>query len=218
MKVSHLILFLGVSLLSALGSCGTEAPPMGQALTERDSLPVMTVRGVSKLISDSGVVRYKIVAEEWLIYDKTTPPRQDFLKGIFLMRLDEQFNVDLFISADTAYCYDQKLWELRGRVRINNKKEGTKFSTEELFWDMQRREMYSHKYIRIVTPDRELEGNSFTSNEQLTRYTINWASGKMPMKTNPMKEDGTAQDATATDSLTTDSIGREAPRAKRSNS
>ncbi len=136
MKNRQILVFLHIIALLALGACGTEAPPMGAAIEERDSIPVMSVQGVSKLISDSGVVRYKIVAEEWLVYDRTKPPRQYFPKGIFLMRLDEKFSVDLFISADTAYCYDQNLWELRGRVRINNKAEGTKFSTDELFWDM----------------------------------------------------------------------------------
>ena len=46
-------------------SCGTEAPPMGNAVYNRDSLPVMITYGVSKLISDSGIVKYKIVSEEW---------------------------------------------------------------------------------------------------------------------------------------------------------
>lgn len=45
---------------------------MGARVVNRDSLPVMTTRGVSKLITDSGVVRYKIIAEEWRVYDRTT--------------------------------------------------------------------------------------------------------------------------------------------------
>lgn len=140
----------------------------------------MVTTGVSKLISDSGIIRYKIVAEEWEVYDQTSPPRQVFPKGIFLQRFDEKFHVDLSVTADTAYCYNQNLWELRGRVFVRNIKNET-FSTEELYWDMGKHEIYSHKHMHIVTPEEELEGNSFRSNEQMTDYVVSWASGLMPV-------------------------------------
>ncbi len=191
---------LAIPLLLALAtvSCGSEPPPMGEAIKERDSMAVMVTHGVSKLISDSGYVRYKIVAEEWLVYDKTKPPRQEFPKGIFLERYDDYFRVNLYITADTAYCYNQNLWELRGRVFIKNMENGTTFSTEELFWDMGKHQLYSNKYMHIVTPDRELEGNWFVSNERMTEYHIKQTSGFMPMP----KDDGPAAPAgEATDSM-----------------
>lgn len=43
---------------------------MGEAITERDSLPVMTTLGVTTLISDSGVTRYRVNTEEWMMYDR----------------------------------------------------------------------------------------------------------------------------------------------------
>ena len=46
---------------------------MADAITERDSLPVMDTRGVTTLISDSGVTRYRVNTEEWLIFDKKKP-------------------------------------------------------------------------------------------------------------------------------------------------
>lgn len=83
----------------------------------------MTTLGVSKLISDSGVIRYKVIAERWDIYDQTKPPRQEFPHGIFLQQFDEKFHVSLYLTADTAYCYNQTLWKLRGRVFARNAKE-----------------------------------------------------------------------------------------------
>ena len=171
---------LAVQAVCGVSSCTSEAPPMAAAITVRDSLPVMITKGVSKLISDSGVIRYKIVAEEWEVYDMTHPPRQVFPKGLFLERFDEKFNVDLHVTADTAYCYNQNLWELRGRVFVRNIR-GETFSTEELYWDMEKHEIYSHQYMRIVTPDDELEGNSFRANEQMTDYVVFWARGDMPV-------------------------------------
>ena len=65
----HRLLYclLGLFALSlSFSACDNGAPPSGSAVRNRDSLPVMVTYGVSKLISDSGVVRYKIISEEWL--------------------------------------------------------------------------------------------------------------------------------------------------------
>ena len=87
-------------------ACSNDAPPQDAAIVNREKLPIMVSHGVSKLISDSGINRYKVITEEWAIYDKTTPPRQDFLKGILLLRFDNKMKVDMQITADTAYWYD----------------------------------------------------------------------------------------------------------------
>lgn len=187
--------FLAGMLLTGLTTgCGPEAPPTGEAVQERDSLPVMTTLGVSKMISDSGVMRYKIVAEEWRVYDKTKPPRQTFPKGIFLTRFDEKLKVDLYITADTAYWYNQNLWEMRGRVFINNLTSQTTFATEELFWDMSRHEIYSNKHIHIVKPDEELEGNWFRSDENMNVYHVRRTSGFLPMPGRDKGEEAQAAD------------------------
>lgn len=200
---------MAISLLSGtLSGCGNDAPPMGEAVNNRDSLPVMVTRGVSKLISDSGIVKYKIVAEEWHVFDKTNPPRQVFPKGIFLERYNESFNVNLHITADTAYCYNQNLWELRGRVFIENEENGTTFSTELLYWNMGEHQFYSDKHMHIITPDRDLQGDWFVSNESMTRYEIRQTKGFMPLP---------ADNAPAGGAQTPDSaMQREAPRQQES--
>ena len=183
----------GVWLLLLL-SCGGEPPPMGEAVINRDSLPVMLTKGVSKLISDSGVIRYKIIAEEWEVYDKTQPPRQFFPKGIYLERYDKEFKVNLSITADTAYCFDQNLWKMRGRVVVENYEDGTKFTSDELYWDMAKHLLYSRRYFHIVTPDKDLEGNWFESDETLTKYHVKRTSGFLPMKENANDETNTKAD------------------------
>lgn len=184
----------GLSLVGFTTGCGPDAPPTGETIGTRDSLPVMTTFGVSKMISDSGVMRYKIVAEEWRVYDKTKPPRQTFPKGIFLTRFDEKLKVDLYITADTAYWYNQNLWEMRGRVFINNLATQTTFATEELFWDMNRHEIYSNKHIHIVKPNEELEGNRFRSDENMNVYHVQWTKGFLPMPGKGENEEAEAAD------------------------
>ncbi len=178
-------------------SCAGEEKKHASAVNELDSLPFMQSKGISTLISDSGVMRYKITAEEWDIYNSTNPPKWVFIKGLLLEKFDSTFHIDWFVQSDTAYCHNQKLWELRGRVVVRNQ-QGTVFTSEELFWDMDRHEMYSHLFMRIRTPERMIQGYNFRSNEQMTVYKIESSQGEAPFKD---KED----------TESTDSVMRTAP-------
>lgn len=209
LQATHALATVAATFLLALvaGACGNEAPPMGEAVKTRDSLPVMTTYGVSKLISDSGIIRYKIIAEEWRVFDRTQPPRQEFPKGLFLARFDEKFRTNLYITADTAFWYDQNLWEMRGNVFIKNLENETTFSTEELFWDMTRHKVYSNKYIHIVEPDQELEGNWFESDEKMNVYHVRKTKGYMPV---PQEGSDSGENGDSTVA-----VQREAPAAYR---
>lgn len=173
-----LSMLLGMVLVA---SCESDKPPIAPAIHKRDSIPVMTSYGVSKLISDSGVIRYKIVAEEWKVYDRTNPPRQTFEKGLLLEKFNQTFHVQMYITADTAYWYNQSLWELRGRVCVWNE-DGMIFHSELLYWDMNKHEFYSNKYSHLITPDKEIKGHSFHSNEQMTQYEVNITQASFPLQ------------------------------------
>ena len=160
-----------------LAACSEQHEHTAPAINDRDSVSVMTSYGVNTLISDSGVIKYKIVTERWDVNTVRQPTRWTFEKGIFMEQFDEQFHVEGYIYADTAWYYDQqKLWELRGRVRIRNV-NGMLFNSEELFWDGLRHEFYSHKFSRVVTPERTLEGTFFRSDEHMTRYEVSNSVG-----------------------------------------
>ena len=138
---------------------------------------MMTSYGVNTLISDSGVIKYRIVTERWDVNTIKNPPRWTFEKGIFMEQFDEKFHIEGYIQADSAWYYDQqKLWELRGRVYIRNV-NGLIFRSEELFWDGIRHEFYSHKFSRVVTPERTLEGTYFRSDEHMAHYEVSNSEG-----------------------------------------
>lgn len=179
-KSIRLLFVLACALSSLLSACSDSAPPSAEAIRVRDSAAVMTTYGVSKLISDSGLIRYKVVAEEWRIYDRTNPPRHSFPKGLLLERFDQKFHIEMFVTADTAYWYNQNLWELRGRVKVWNM-DGTVFTSQLLYWDMKTHEFYSNVYSHLITPDREVEGTSFRSDEQMRHYVINNSRAVFPI-------------------------------------
>ena len=170
--MSITIVFGAIVMLLLFSSCGGKKKELGEAITERDSLPSMATLGVVTYISDSGVTRYRMEAEEWLMYDRKRPSYWAFEKGVYLEQFDSLFNVDASIKADTAYFYDkQKLWKLMGNVDIKNRK-GERFNTELLYWNQATEKVYSDRFIRIEQPDRIITGYGFDSNQQMTIYQI----------------------------------------------
>ena len=186
------LLAIGICLLTV--ACEQPREHTAPAIHERDSVSMMTTYGVNTLISDSGVIKYRIVTERWDVNTIKQPTRWTFERGIFLEQFDEKFHIEGYIYADTAWYFDQiKLWELRGRVRIRNV-NGLVFRSEELFWDGLKHEFYSHKYSRVVTPERELEGTYFRSDEHMLHYEVTNSVGSFqsedlePEPEEPVKE------------------------------
>lgn len=177
MSIKHFsVIIMGLAAMTVV-SCQNAVEHTAPAVRPQDSVAVMTSYGVNTLISDSGVIKYRIVTERWEVNQTRNPSRWIFDKGLFLEQFDEKFHVQAYIQCDTAYYYDQKrLWELRSRVRILTK-DGLRFSSEELFWDENKHELYSHVFSRLVTPERTLQGSYFRSDERMTHYFVTNSKG-----------------------------------------
>ena len=180
MRSSLYSLFIGLVLLTAsyaMVSCSEEREHTAPAIPDRDSVPVMTTYGVNTLISDSGVIKYRIVTERWEINENRKPSRWTFNKGILLTQFDLKKHVVGYIQCDSAVYFDKdRRWELRGRVRILTA-QGLNFYSNELYWDERNHEMWSYSYSHLKTPDKELQGNWFRSDEQMTNYEIRQTKG-----------------------------------------
>lgn len=160
-----------------LVSCSDVKEHTAPPIYDRDSVSMMTSYGVNTLISDSGVIKYRIVTERWDVNTVKNPSRWTFEKGVFFEQFDEQFHVQAYIQADTAWYFDQKkLWHLRGRVRIRNI-NGLVYESEELFWDGLKHELYSNVFSKVVTPERSMEGTYFLSDERMRHYTVTNSKG-----------------------------------------
>lgn len=171
------IIIICVLLALFVSACQEAVEHTAPAIRDRDSASVMTSWGVNTLISDSGVIKYRIVTERWDVNAVKHPSRWTFDKGLFLEQFDEKFHIQAYIQCDSAYYYDQlHLWELRSRVRVRTK-EGLRFTSEQLFWDESRHELYSYVFSRLVTPERTLQGSFFRSDERMTHYLVTNSRG-----------------------------------------
>ncbi len=177
-----LFIFILISVIPCIFvSCAEDEIRYTDAIENRDSIPLLKSIGVSTLISDSGIVSYRLIAEEWFVYDKKEPAYWSFEKGLFMEKYDKSFKVEAYLHCDTAYYYyDSRIWELRGRVNVRNSR-GETFKTSILYWDQHEKRIYSDQYMEIKGIDRELSGYDFYSNEMMTDYEIHSSRAKFPI-------------------------------------
>ena len=168
-----------------LSSCGDDKLEVTDKKKSRESLPRLTAKNISTIISDSGITRYRITATEWKVFDKTQKPCWIFPKGISFERFDELYKVDAQMKSDKAIFLEQEsLWEFKGNVKAKNL-EGETFETEQLFWDERNERIYSDKKIKITQKTKIINGIGFESNPDLTQYVIRNPQGVIPLDETP---------------------------------
>lgn len=198
------ILLFFIFCSSFFSSCDNAKEHTAEAIRDEDSVAMMTSYGISTLISDSGIMRYRIIAERWEVNDNLNPPRWIFSRGLFLEQFDEKFHVETYIQADTAHYYNvKKLWHLWGNVRIRTV-DGLRFYSEELYWDQTRHELYSNMYSHLITPERELQGAHFTSDEHMKHYKITDTKGSFTRE--DFEKDNSSENVNLNENTAADSI------------
>ena len=169
-------------LLMAMGLiyCEEKEQTLLKGNFDPEKFATMTTTDVSTLISDSGVVRYKIESPVWYVYDQAKRPRWNFPKGLHLEKYNDMFRVEAEVKCDSAvYFKDEQLWRLDGYVEIVNI-AGEKFLTPQLYWDQRHQKLYSDSFIHIERQGRIIEGYGFTSNERMTNYEVLKVMGMFP--------------------------------------
>ncbi len=171
-----------LALAMFFSSCRKSEVKQAAESLPREQIAALITDSVTTLISDSGITRYRIETPQWLVYDKTEPPYQEFPKGVYLEQFDADLSVQASLKSDYAY-YDEtaQQWTLRGHVHALNLK-GEQFDTEELIWQQKTHRIFSDSSIIITRAKNIIEGVGFDSNEDMSKYTILNPTGVFPIE------------------------------------
>lgn len=179
----------------SLVSCGEEKHSYVPNAISGEYTPTMLTLDVNTFISDSGYTRYHITSPVWGMYEDAADPFWKFPEGIFLEQYDRYLNPSSSIRSDSAkYLSQKRIWRLDGNVVMVNT-AGDSFLTQQVYWNQVRREVYSDSFIHIVRSDRIIEGYGFTSNEQMTSYTVNKPTGIFPSARSPQAKPAAEEEA-----------------------
>ncbi len=179
--ISITVAFSAIVMLFFAWSCSDGKLEVAEETLKRDAIPVLKGHDVTTIISDSGVARYRITTQEWLVFDKVKDPYWLFPKGIHFERFTPDYKIDAHMTSKQAKYHETiALWEFNGDVEAKNL-QGELFQTQQLFWDENRKRIYSDKEIVITQHFKVIKGVGFESNSSLTRYIIRRPTGIIPI-------------------------------------
>jgi LPS export ABC transporter protein LptC len=181
MKAFSITVVLLATVILFLGAC-TSSLQNDAPKVDREMMPVLKSYGVTSVVSDSGVTRFRFNTPVWYVYDKAEEPFWDFPEGVHFEQFDTDLNVYAEVDADTAiYFTTQQKWTLSGNVKAKNV-AGELFESERIYIDQKTEKIYTDRFIKITQQQRVITGVGFESNHTLTQYTITKPQGIFPIE------------------------------------
>ena len=105
-------------------------------------------------------------------YGKIEEPYSDFEKGLDVYFFE---GVDMpkgqITSKYARYIENKKLWEVRDSVVAVNE-NGDILETEQLFWDEEKSEIYTDKFVKITQEDQIITGTGLVSDPRFSKWRI----------------------------------------------
>ena len=169
-------------------SCKNDIQQVKQVM-EEEVRPEMTGDHLVLIYSDSARIQYKASAPQFLKVTKGGEKYEEYPKGILVISYDKEGKELGSITAKYAKkLEDEMLWEARDEVVIVNA-EGKKLETEQLFWDMKKKIIYSDRYSRLSDKGQILEGNGgFVSDQNLEHPVFKRTTGRVEVEKQQQKE------------------------------
>ena len=164
--------FLVLPLLVVLFSCERESTTITKGM--KKNFPNRSLMDANISFKDSGRVTLNLRApliEEYSLIDS---PYTIFRKGLEVDFYDKASTKPGFFKADWGKLSDiTGIYEGRGNVIIISE-NGDTIKTEQLFWDKNRKLIYSTKLVELIGKDgsRITAKNGLESTDDLEEYTL----------------------------------------------
>ncbi|MCH7658053.1 MAG: LPS export ABC transporter periplasmic protein LptC [Bacteroidetes bacterium] len=168
-KISFVIsIVLAVAMLM---SCKNDIEVIN-LLTNINNLPSLTIVNLETIYTDSTKIQLRIKAPLVKRYDHEEDPYLEFPKGLKVYFYDENEKVESQLSARYAIYYEaEELWEAKDSVVATNDR-GEVLNTEQLFWDENKKLIYTSEFVKITSSDEIIYGDGMEANENFTDWKI----------------------------------------------
>jgi len=132
--------------------------------------PVMEATDVELFYSDSAVVRIRLTADRQLEFESGD---REFPEGVYIEFFDKEEELSSSIIANHGY-YNKKdnMYTATGDVVVVNFQSDEKLETEVLYWEPNKEEIHTDRYVEITSGDEVLMGEGLVSDESFDTYQI----------------------------------------------
>lgn len=133
--------------------------------------PWLTATNIRTIMSDSALVRIKLEAPvQW---EFRTGDRE-FPEGMNMEFQELDGHVSSTVTSQKGYYYaETQLWKVTGKVVLEGIDNGERLTTEELWWDPAKKEVFTDEFVTIRQGDEVLTGTELRAKQDFSEYTLN---------------------------------------------
>ncbi|NLA15001.1 MAG: LPS export ABC transporter periplasmic protein LptC [Bacteroidales bacterium] len=164
---------LGCSLAAMFVSCKNRVTTVG-SLHNPDSIPTQKVENMEGWQVEDGIVRGRLTAPYMEKYTRGDDPYEVFPHSFLVEAYTPEGEMETIITADRAMhrTGEEQIWVATGHVVIKNLLKEQTMETDTLYWDQQKKTIYTHCYVRLYSPDFFAQGYGMESDERATNAKI----------------------------------------------
>ena len=179
-SIALLIAGSAISLIS----CGTPAKP---SETSDEKIISRTVRDMEVLSSDNGLRRRLMRAPLMEEHAFAKPAFEEFREGMEVIGYDSLgLNPSSRVIADHALHWKERdVWQLSGNVVVEGE-EGQKLYTQQFFWDVKTKKIWSNVDSKLEENDGVLYVTSFVAMDDFSRFEGRNGDGTMKVDVEPV--------------------------------
>jgi len=171
LKPIFTIFSLAIACGGLIVSCTTNID-ISSALDNKEDKAFMTAKNSEIIYTESGKIKLKVITPVTKIYQSREDPYTEFPEGITVYTFSDSMKVESELTAKYANFYDKKkLWSASNNVVAKNRK-GETLETEHLFWDQNKKTIYTEDMVKITTADGIQYGQGFVSDETFNNWEI----------------------------------------------
>jgi LPS export ABC transporter protein LptC len=155
------------------------------AISNQLDLPNQSGKNIEVWYTDSGKLQLKFIAPAMSQYvKKAGGPYYEFPAGVEVLFYDKLGQAESKVTAGYAIYYEEKkLWEARDSVVAKNLSTNEQLETEQLYWDLDKKLVYSIVFTKITNTDGVYYGESgFEANQDMKKYKLKGSSGTVNVK------------------------------------
>ncbi|HAH35497.1 MAG TPA: LPS export ABC transporter periplasmic protein LptC [Algoriphagus sp.] len=163
MRKLLLLLSLAISLLSCREDVDSTALQVYEG-------PMNIATNIHVVHSDSAIVRSEITAAKQLEY---LNGNMEFPDGILIEFFERDGTLETTLRADRGYFDKEKnLYRGEGNVQVDNSIEDQHLQSEELYWDPNKKKIFTDKFVTIRDKQTLFNGTGMEADESFTNYTL----------------------------------------------
>ncbi|SFU10004.1 LPS export ABC transporter protein LptC [Algoriphagus locisalis] len=120
--------------------------------------------------SDSAIVRSEIKAPKQLEFANGN---MEFPEGIEIQIFEKDGQLSTTLRADRGYLFKQEnIFKGDGNVQVHNLIKDQKLQSEELFWEPNKKKIYTEKFVRVQEGGTFFYGSGMEADDTFTKYSL----------------------------------------------